>query len=226
MFTIGMHNVNAAGLCRMYAMCMMMIMMMMYNSNLQAPVGHADASVSVSAFLDASDGMNGFSGSAASNVFVDAPDGWNLTHTPAPDGMAHISDDMPFLSYTTFLDESVLSLESCAGSPAELDRWNTSTLESFEHVKIRSLSIEQISEYMISEVHRLTSYYDEQADLFVEQVYTVEVQTQTTYMNPESLANALGVSVTTEILIKMFRHFAKYCGKYLAFLNFRISDEF
>ena len=175
MFTIGMHNVNAAGLCRMYAMCMMMIMMMMYNSSLQAPVGHADASVSVSAFLDASDGMNGFSGSDASNVFVDAPDGWNLTHTPAPDGMAHISDDMPFLSYTTFLDESVLSLESCAGSPAELDRWNTSTLESFEHVKIRALSIEQISEYMISEVHRLTSNYDEQADLFVEQVDAVEL---------------------------------------------------
>ena len=175
--------VNAAGLCRMYAMCMMMIMMMMYqdasdgmdNSSLHAPVGHADASVSVSAFLDASDGMNGFSGSDASHVFLDAPDGWNLTHTPPPDGMAHISDDMPFLSYTTFLDESVLSLESCAGSPAELDRWNTSTLESFEHVKIRSLSIEQISEYMISEVHRLTSNYDEQADLFVEQVDAVEL---------------------------------------------------
>ena len=171
-----MHNVNAAGLCRMYAMCMMMIMMMMYNSNLQAPVGHADASVSVSAFLDASDGMNGFSGSDASNVFVDAPDGWNLTHTPAPDGMAHISDDMPFLSYTTFLDvPESLSLESCAGSPVELERWNTSTLESFEHVKIRGLSIEQISEYMISEVHRLTSNYDEQADLFVEQVDAVEL---------------------------------------------------
>ena len=174
-----MRMVNAAGLCRMYAMCMMMIMMMMYqdasdgmdNSSLHAPVGHAAASVSVSTFLD-------------------APDGWNVTHTPAPDGMAHISDDMPSLSYMSFqigfldaavsifLPDECLSLESCAGSPAGLERWNTRTLESFEHVEIRGLSIEQISEYMISEVYRLNSYYNEQVDTFVE-VDTVVLQKQT-----------------------------------------------
>ena len=90
-----------AGLC-----CMGMIVCMMMYQDASDGMDIDDVPMM---YHDASDGMNGFSGSDASNVFLDAPDGWNLTHTPAPDGMAHISDDMPFLSYTTFLDESVLS---------------------------------------------------------------------------------------------------------------------